>query len=158
MKINLWCIKSWPPPVTEKTLFCCWFDLLLEAKMQPRCGLRSPATYYIYRHFIGRSESEQPRDRCEWRLYTELKGFWIQQSSSLLNVKAPQLSINKQNKEQDAGSWLCSLNKSPPTSPKNLKRWHCGAPLVCNWWPVRSVWCEWAEVEAGVLDSNMQWH
>lgn len=45
-----------------------------------------------------------------------------------------------------------------PPSPKNLKRWHCGAPLVCSWWPVRSVWCEWAGVEAGGLDSNMQWH
>lgn len=36
-----------------------------------------------------------------------------------------------------------------PPSPKNPKRWHCGAPLVCSWWPVRSIWCEWAGVEAG---------
>lgn len=94
--------------------------------------------------------------------YTEsfaaIKRF-VSQSPLHCPTKAPQLSINKQNKELDAGSWLCPLNKSPPTlPPKNLKRWHCGVPLVCSWWPVRSVWREWAGVEAGGLDSNMQWH
>lgn len=52
--------------------------------------------------------------------YTPIKTFSSQRPLHCL-TKAPQLSINKQNKEQDAGSWLCSLNKSPPTSPKNQK-------------------------------------
>lgn len=84
--------------------------------------------------------------------YTPIK----RTSSSLPNESTP--AVNLQTKQRDAGSWLCPLNKSPSPSPKNLKRWHCGAPLVCSWWPVRSVWCEWAGVQTGGLDSNMQWH
>lgn len=80
-------------------------------------------------------------------------------SSSLTNDGSP--AVNQQTKQR-AGCWelIVSPQQVPPTppSPKYLKRWHCGALLVCSWWPVRSVSCEWAGVEAGGLDSNMQWH
>lgn len=65
-------------------------------------------------------------------------------------------STNRTNKEEDAGSWLYPLPApstslphpklpSPYPPKKNLKRWHCGPPLVFRWWPVRSFSCEWAE-------------
>lgn len=61
-------------------------------------------------------------------------------------------STNRTNKEEDAGSRLyphptpsTSSPQSPLTTPPNLKRWHCGPPLVFRWWPVRSFSCEWAE-------------
>lgn len=65
-----------------------------------------------------------------------------------------QLSVNKENKEQDAASCFCPSTSPTHPPPKNLKRWHCGAL-----WSVAGGLSGLLDVSGGTgLDSNSHWH